>query len=77
MVARFTRSCPPADVLALWAAANDVSSLSTRMKAAEALKRLQDDHGLSDVELNYIAESEQRTSRPSWTELSTPSMCSP
>ena len=46
-------------ILALWAAANDVSSLSTRMKAAEALKRLQDDHGLSDVELNYIAESEQ------------------
>ena len=46
-------------LLGLWSSANDATNLSERASALEALKRLQRDHDLSDVELNFIAEYER------------------
>jgi hypothetical protein len=47
-------------ILGLWSSANDATSLNERTKALAALKQLQLDHGLTDVELSYIAECEQK-----------------
>jgi hypothetical protein len=51
-------------ILGLWSAANGATSVHERAKAIAALGRLQRNHELSDVALNFIAESElQQPSR--------------
>jgi hypothetical protein len=51
-------------ILGLWSAANGATSVHERAKALTALGQLQRNHELSDVALNFIAESElQQPSR--------------
>src|SRR5262245_40927724 len=45
-------------ILALWSAASGAASVNERVKALDALAQLQRDHELSDVALNFIAETE-------------------
>jgi hypothetical protein len=51
-------------ILGVWSAANGATSVHERAKALTALGQLQRNHELSDVALNFIAESElQQPSR--------------
>jgi hypothetical protein len=45
-------------ILALWSSASGAASVSERVKALDALAQLQREHELSDVALNFIAETE-------------------
>jgi hypothetical protein len=47
-------------ILALWTTANQATYLGERANALAALSRLQLDHDLNDVELNYLAEYEAK-----------------
>jgi Protein of unknown function (DUF3631) len=47
-------------ILALWMMANQATNLGERANALAALRRLQLDHDLNDVELNYLAEYEAK-----------------
>jgi putative DNA primase/helicase len=47
-------------ILALWTLANQATNLGERANALAALGRLQLNHDLSDVELNYLAEYEAK-----------------
>jgi hypothetical protein len=49
--------------LALWALANGSTNIGEKENAVAALRRLQREHELSDVQLAYIAEREQHRSR--------------